>query len=310
MVHDNLSLSLVCINRHPRPLLVFPPPCLTVDSYLAEPPSKRQYTSTYALLAASSSPLPPYSLPVPHHAYAMAPSPVAGAHGEGASAGAVCCMCGDRGLPGELFRCRCCRSRLQHRYCSDLYPRAAAYRRCNWCLREPGPGVGQAGLGHAHAAAVFAANNKPEDDKQRKTTAAASDEERRLRHDHDGCSPSPKRLSPPRPPAELGHPVKKKHRAEEKTPQPPPAVAANNRPEDDKRKTTAAASDEERPRQRHEGCSPTLRKSSPPPAELVHPVKKKHRAEEKTPPAVAGKVRVNRVCRVRRYKLLAEVISC
>ncbi|XP_008669334.1 uncharacterized protein [Zea mays] len=240
----------------------------------------------------------------------MAPSPVAGAHGEGASAGAVCCMCGDRGLPGELFRCRCCRSRLQHRYCSDLYPRAAAYRRCNWCLREPGPGVGQAGLGHAHAAAVFAANNKPEDDKQRKTTAAASDEERRLRHDHDGCSPSPKRLSPPRPPAELGHPVKKKHRAEEKTPQPPPAVAANNRPEDDKRKTTAAASDEERPRQRHEGCSPTLRKSSPPPAELVHPVKKKHRAEEKTPPAVAGKVRVNRVCRVRRYKLLAEVISC
>lgn len=243
MVHDNLSLSLVCINRHPRPLLVFPPPCLTVDSYLAEPPSKRQYTSTYALLAASSSPLPPYPLPVPHHAYAMAPSPAAVAHGEGASAGgAVCCMCGDRGLPGELFRCRCCRSRLQHRYCSDLYPRAAAYRRCNWCLREPGPGVGQAGLGHAHAAAVFAANNK--------------------------------------------------------------------QPEDDKRKTTAAASDEERPRQRHEGCSPTLRKSSPPPAELVHPVKKKHRAEEKTPPAVAGKVRVNRVCRVRRYKLLAEVISC
>lgn len=197
----------------------------------------------------------------------MAPSPAAAAHGEGASAGAVCCMCGDRGLPGELFRCRCCRSRLQHRYCSDLYPRAAAYRRCNWCLREPGPGVGQAGLGHAHAAAVFAANNK--------------------------------------------------------------------QPEDDKRKA-ASASDEER-RQRHEGCSPTLmRKSSPPPAELVHPVKKKHKAEEKTPPAVAGKketvttgaasgsrsrskedevmragkARVNRVCRVRRYKLLAEVISC
>ncbi|PWZ44542.1 hypothetical protein Zm00014a_033497 [Zea mays] len=55
-------------------------------------------------------------------------------HGEGA---AVCCMCGDRGLADELFRCRCCRARLQHRYCSHLYPRPAAYRQqlCSWCLR-------------------------------------------------------------------------------------------------------------------------------------------------------------------------------
>ena len=37
------------------------------------------------------------------------------------SAGAaVCCMCGDHGLAGELLRCRCCRARLQHSYCSDL----------------------------------------------------------------------------------------------------------------------------------------------------------------------------------------------
>lgn len=77
---------------------------------------------------------------------------------------AVCCMCGDHGLPGELFQCGLCRRRLQHRYmianplnchkcdcndycintrarssfryCSELYPREAAYRSCNWCLRE------------------------------------------------------------------------------------------------------------------------------------------------------------------------------
>ncbi|XP_062217423.1 uncharacterized protein LOC133917556 isoform X2 [Phragmites australis] len=52
------------------------------------------------------------------------------------AAATVCCMCGDHGLPRELFRCDLCRLRLQHRYCSDLYPRAAAYRSCNWCLRE------------------------------------------------------------------------------------------------------------------------------------------------------------------------------
>jgi hypothetical protein len=94
----------------------------------------------------------------------------------------VCCMCGDRGLADELFRCRCCRARLQHRYCSHLYPRPAAYRQqlCSWCLR------------------AAAAANKPEE----KRETPASDEK--------ACSP---------PPAELGHPVKKKrHRAEESTP--------------------------------------------------------------------------------------------
>ncbi|KAL5982353.1 hypothetical protein ACLOJK_016424 [Asimina triloba] len=47
-----------------------------------------------------------------------------------------CCMCGDFGLSDELFRCTACLSRLQHRYCSDLYPRAESYRLCNWCLNE------------------------------------------------------------------------------------------------------------------------------------------------------------------------------
>ncbi|XP_058096985.1 uncharacterized protein LOC131242404 [Magnolia sinica] len=49
-----------------------------------------------------------------------------------------CCMCGDYGLSDELFRCTICLSRSQHRYCSDLYPKAESYRLCNWCLKEEG----------------------------------------------------------------------------------------------------------------------------------------------------------------------------
>ncbi|KAH9608140.1 hypothetical protein KSS87_022679 [Heliosperma pusillum] len=45
-----------------------------------------------------------------------------------------CCMCGDKGLSHELFRCKVCRFRSQHRYCSNLYPKAESYSVCNWCL--------------------------------------------------------------------------------------------------------------------------------------------------------------------------------
>ncbi|KAF8703283.1 hypothetical protein HU200_032075 [Digitaria exilis] len=183
----------------------------------------------------------PSQSPPPAHAEG-GPSPTAGA--------AVCCMCGDHGLPGELVRCRRCRVRVQHRYCSDLYPRAAAYRRCNWCLRDQ----------------QAVANNRPEE-KRRKTASGsspvASDEERqRLLQRHEGwCSSR-------RSPAEPGHPVKKKHRAEDEKmapPPPPPLVSAKE-----------VVSSETR------GGEEVMR---------------------------AGKTRVNRV-KVRRYKLLAEVISC
>ncbi|KAK9271222.1 hypothetical protein L1049_026812 [Liquidambar formosana] len=64
--------------------------------------------------------------------------------GKGAAAIAVpssqtafeCCMCGDYGLSSELFRCKVCQFRSQHRYCSNLYPRAESYRICNWCLSQ------------------------------------------------------------------------------------------------------------------------------------------------------------------------------
>ncbi|CAL5385826.1 unnamed protein product [Camellia sinensis] len=47
-----------------------------------------------------------------------------------------CCMCGDYGLSYELFKCKVCQSRSQHRYCSNLYPKAESYRVCNWCLSD------------------------------------------------------------------------------------------------------------------------------------------------------------------------------
>ncbi|XP_019174137.1 PREDICTED: uncharacterized protein LOC109169711 [Ipomoea nil] len=53
-----------------------------------------------------------------------------------ADSGVECCMCGDHGLSFELFRCKSCQVRSQHRYCSNLYPKAESYRLCNWCLSE------------------------------------------------------------------------------------------------------------------------------------------------------------------------------
>ncbi|KAB1203885.1 hypothetical protein CJ030_MR8G020774 [Morella rubra] len=47
-----------------------------------------------------------------------------------------CCMCGDYGFSYELFQCKVCEFRSQHRYCSNLYPKAETYRICNWCLSQ------------------------------------------------------------------------------------------------------------------------------------------------------------------------------
>ncbi|XP_039114619.1 heavy metal-associated isoprenylated plant protein 36-like isoform X2 [Dioscorea cayenensis subsp. rotundata] len=48
-------------------------------------------------------------------------------------ASVVCCMCGDQGMPQELFRCKTCLIRSQH---NDLYPKTETYKTCNWCIRE------------------------------------------------------------------------------------------------------------------------------------------------------------------------------
>lgn len=45
-------------------------------------------------------------------------------------------MCGDFGFSSELFRCKGCQFRSQHRYCSNIYPDADSYGICNWCLSQ------------------------------------------------------------------------------------------------------------------------------------------------------------------------------
>ncbi|KAL5215805.1 hypothetical protein ABZP36_007206 [Zizania latifolia] len=190
----------------------------------------------------------------------MASSSSTSVGGGGGSGGGeeVCCMCGDHGLPEELFRCRLCRVRLQHRYCSDLYPRATAYRRCNWCLREP---TALAGGGHAHEAAdkptVRRKATPSSPSSSTEETASNSDGERKLLQEA-GCSASRREAG-----AGLGRPVKKQK----------------------------AAADERKAHVVTTGAAATKGNGN----------KKLMQAGKKT-----GVKQV----RVRRYKLLAEVISC
>ncbi|KAG4954827.1 hypothetical protein HKD37_14G040988 [Glycine soja] len=47
-----------------------------------------------------------------------------------------CCMCGDLGFSDQLFQCKVCQFRSQHRYCSNLYPKPESLGTCNWCLSQ------------------------------------------------------------------------------------------------------------------------------------------------------------------------------
>ncbi|XP_020225010.1 uncharacterized protein LOC109806885 [Cajanus cajan] len=47
-----------------------------------------------------------------------------------------CCMCGDHGFSDQLFQCKVCQFRSQHRYCSNLYPKPESLGTCNWCLSQ------------------------------------------------------------------------------------------------------------------------------------------------------------------------------
>ncbi|KAK7385367.1 hypothetical protein VNO78_31083 [Psophocarpus tetragonolobus] len=47
-----------------------------------------------------------------------------------------CCMCGDLGFSDQLFQCKVCHFRSQHRYCSNLYPKPDSIGTCNWCLSQ------------------------------------------------------------------------------------------------------------------------------------------------------------------------------
>ncbi|CAN6232147.1 unnamed protein product [Urochloa humidicola] len=112
------------------------------------------------IISASGSVIPSYLLPLDSMA---SPGSDDGASASASTAAAVCCMCGDRGLPDELFRCNICRLRLQHRYCSNQYPTVLGpYRSCNWCLiREDGGGGGRSPV---KAPAAAGATRRPKDD--------------------------------------------------------------------------------------------------------------------------------------------------
>ncbi|XP_061362365.1 uncharacterized protein LOC133306100 [Gastrolobium bilobum] len=47
-----------------------------------------------------------------------------------------CCMCGDLGFSDQLFQCKVCQFRSQHRYCSNIYPKDESLGTCNWCLSQ------------------------------------------------------------------------------------------------------------------------------------------------------------------------------
>ncbi|XP_066327807.1 uncharacterized protein [Miscanthus floridulus] len=169
-----------------------------------------------------------------------------GGDGVSAAAAVVCCMCGDHGLPRELFRCNLCRLRTQHRYCSDLYPSVAGpYRSCNWCLKQGGAAGGGDSPSPVKALAAAGAGTK------RRINDSRGDDDR----DNDesacyGCSRSAFSADP-------GKPIKKPKKGRER---------AVRRPEP-----------------------------------VVTTVSKKKRREVQP-----GKPRFK--VKVRRYKLLAEVI--
>ncbi|KAJ4963529.1 hypothetical protein NE237_023468 [Protea cynaroides] len=90
-----------------------------------------------------------------------------------------CCMCGDYGLPNELFRCKICLFRFQHRYCSDLYPKSVSYRVCNWCLKRKGRKIMEGA--HNSSSSLSCANNSERHDeeerKNRKSNNSRDDDE-------------------------------------------------------------------------------------------------------------------------------------
>ncbi|XP_054788275.1 uncharacterized protein LOC129294150 isoform X1 [Prosopis cineraria] len=78
-----------------------------------------------------------------------------------------CCMCGDCGFPEELFQCKVCQFRSQHRYCSNLYPRVDAYETCNWCLVQKDD-VKEKSLNSSNSSSSFKNNGSTGDESKNK----------------------------------------------------------------------------------------------------------------------------------------------
>ncbi|XP_028771816.1 uncharacterized protein LOC114729040 [Neltuma alba] len=74
-----------------------------------------------------------------------------------------CCMCGDCGFYEELFQCKVCQFRSQHRYCSNLYPKVDANGTCNWCLAQKDD-VKEKSLNSSNSSSSFRNNGSAGDD--------------------------------------------------------------------------------------------------------------------------------------------------
>jgi hypothetical protein len=208
---------------------------------------------------------------------------------------------------------------LLYRYCSDLYPSATAYRRCNWCLAQGG---GAQALARKTADKRKAAAS---------TDASTSEEEQegegvcRQSHEAARCATTRSR----RPAAEVGRPVKKLKAGDRAvmSPTSPGAAAKGN---NGTRKHKADGPPSPVGAKGNNGAK--KHKADEPPSPVApkgYNSTKKHKADERAalPPSPcatangdkysgekksmqAGKLaRPGRV-KVRRYKLLTEVISC
>jgi hypothetical protein len=208
---------------------------------------------------------------------------------------------------------------LLYRYCSDLYPSATAYRRCNWCLAQGG------------GAQALVRKTTDKRKAAASTDASTSEEEQeregvcRQSHETAGCATTRSR----RPAAEVGRPVKKLKASDRAamSPTSPTAAAKGNNGCTKKHKADEPPS----PVAANGNIGTKKHKADEPPSPVAakgnNGGTRKHKAEEyeraalpPTSPGAAangdkksmqaGKLaRPGRV-KVRRYRLLAEVISC
>ncbi|KAK7275821.1 hypothetical protein RIF29_16945 [Crotalaria pallida] len=76
-----------------------------------------------------------------------------------------CCMCGDLGFSDQLFQCKVCQFRSQHRYCSNLYPKLESLGTCNWCLSQKE--LEKSSPHSSNSSSPYRNNNSPEDEKNK-----------------------------------------------------------------------------------------------------------------------------------------------
>ncbi|KAE9605942.1 hypothetical protein Lal_00024917 [Lupinus albus] len=72
-----------------------------------------------------------------------------------------CCMCGDPGFSDQIFQCKVCQFRSQHRYCSNIYPNLESLGTCNWCLSQK---ESDKSPNSSNSSSPYSNNNSPYDE--------------------------------------------------------------------------------------------------------------------------------------------------